>query len=389
MSVYRKKGSPYWWFDYQYKGRRQVGSTGCESEAKATKYERDHRERIALDYARDGGWVEPAAPAKTLLEAATTWWAMKGQALGRAHDEKDRRNRLARAVDYVGGDKPVLALTTADVATAIQRRRGVLVKPHNAKGPGHVAANATVNRDIIETIRPVINHAADLADVAAPPIKWGTLREKTNKPKARDFSDEGVADFVAALPEHWRAFAHIGLRYGLRCHEMFFHPREVELRRLVILDRKADDDHFIPLHPDDAAMLNVLAQRAIDAGLDTVWFRELKGWKYNAPAEPRLKALKYNSAIWAFRQAVRKAELPGAKGSHDMRRNAAMKALRASGGNLRAVQKLLGHADIKSTMVYAHALEEDVRGVIDAVVGSHKIPTAASAGEETAARSVG
>lgn len=37
-----------------------------------------------------------------------------------------------------------------------------------------------------------------------------------------------------------------------------------------------------------------------------------------------------------------------------------MQILRAT-GDIRLAQRLLGHADIKSTMVYAHAIESDVR----------------------------
>ena len=38
-----------------------------------------------------------------------------------------------------------------------------------------------------------------------------------------------------------------------------------------------------------------------------------------------------------------------------------MKALRRSKGNLRAVQKGLGHENIATTTIYAHAVEDDVR----------------------------
>jgi len=36
-------------------------------------------------------------------------------------------------------------------------------------------------------------------------------------------------------------------------------------------------------------------------------------------------------------------------------------------GNLRLAQRLLGHADIKSTMVYAHAIEDDVKAGLAAL----------------------
>ncbi len=56
----------------------------------------------------------------------------------------------------------------------------------------------------------------------------------------------------------------------------------------------------------------------------------------------------------------------GAKGPHDLRHNGGMKMLRAT-GNLRVTQKLLGHASIQSTLVYAHAMEDDVKAGLAAL----------------------
>lgn len=39
----------------------------------------------------------------------------------------------------------------------------------------------------------------------------------------------------------------------------------------------------------------------------------------------------------------------------------------AKTGNPRVAQLLLGHADVESTMVYAHAIEDDVKGALEAL----------------------
>ncbi|MEI5680244.1 MULTISPECIES: tyrosine-type recombinase/integrase, partial [unclassified Mesorhizobium] len=57
---------------------------------------------------------------------------------------------------------------------------------------------------------------------------------------------------------------------------------------------------------------------------------------------------------------------------HDTRHTAATRVLRKS--NLRVVQELLGHEDIKTTTKYAHALKEDVRDALDAIAPT-KSPT--------------
>ena len=52
---------------------------------------------------------------------------------------------------------------------------------------------------------------------------------------------------------------------------------------------------------------------------------------------------------------------------HDLRHTGATRTLRAS-KNLRAVQEMLGHSDIKTTMRYAHALVDDVAEAMTARV---------------------
>jgi integrase len=380
MSVFKKRDTFH--YDFWLKGHRYLSPAGFATQRKAEAAQAAAREAASLRHAR--GEAPPTAArapkvkGKTLHEAANEWWTLKGQMLGREHDEDFRLSRLTRAVELVGKDKLVLELRTANIAEAIQKRRAKLVKPPGVKGRGHVPANATVNRDIIETIRPVIYHACALLDVSPPPIKWGDLRMKTPKPKARDFADDAMEAFYDELPEHWRDFARFEASYGARVGEMFFHPKDIEVGRqqVTLRDRKADDDLVLPLLPDDAAMLAARKSRALAAGLDTVWFRQLKGG--------RIKALKRSSAVWAVRKAVRAAGLRGAKGTHDLRHHAAMQMLRET-GNLRSVQNLLGHADIKSTTVYAHALKHDVLKGLEAVAAARKSRQGPAAEKATAA----
>jgi integrase len=51
---------------------------------------------------------------------------------------------------------------------------------------------------------------------------------------------------------------------------------------------------------------------------------------------------------------------------HDFRHDFGSKLLRDS-GNLKLVQKALNHGDIKSTLRYAHVLDEDVAAAVERV----------------------
>ena len=71
------------------------------------------------------------------------------------------------------------------------------------------------------------------------------------------------------------------------------------------------------------------------------------------------------SAWWRMRAKA------GVKGFrfHDFRHDFATKLLRDT-GNLKLVQKALNHRDIKSTLRYAHVLDEDVAAAVERVAKS-------------------
>lgn len=358
MSVYQPKNSTFWHYDFQYKGHRFHGSTGKTTHTDAKKVEKQYRDD-AIRSVATGEINRPKVDVPSLDVAAAEWWDYKGAGLKSA---ATLEARLELAVRLVGKHKPINEVTTSDIATAIQKRRGILTRNRPIK-------NATANRDIIDTVRPLIRRQKKLLnDGSGPPvffpeIDWAEVRLAEPKPKPRDFSSVEIGDFRASLADHWKDFAHIEARYGLRLAEMFFKPTDVEPEacRLLLRNRKGDDDHTVPLAPEDAAMLAARAGRAKAAKLNTVWFRQLK--------DGTLKALTYNAAKHAMRRAMRDSGLhasKGAKGSHDLRHHAAMTALRLS-KSLRGTQRLLGHSDIKSTLVYAHAMEEDVRDIISLV----------------------
>ncbi len=72
MSVYRPKGSPFYQFDFQWRGRRFHGTTKQTSRREAERVERDERERakkleaqakasytsLQLDHVAGRYWVE-------------------------------------------------------------------------------------------------------------------------------------------------------------------------------------------------------------------------------------------------------------------------------------------------------------------------------------------
>lgn len=360
MSVYKPAKSPFFQYDFQIKGRRFHGSTGVETRRAAEEVERRIRRQAALGELDD-------ASQMTLDQAAGRWWDEHGSTL-KGGDRLEAR--IERVVTLIGPATPIRDITTKVVARAIERRRGQTRVHTKAKGAKeYLPTDSTVNRDMIDTLRPILNRARRTWEAKLPEIDWAALRRAEPKPRPTEFAGDDYERMLAEVRPHWHPMIDFARKYGVRLAELFFSLDDLDVTdldnaRVKLRDRKGGDQHVIPLLPDDAAQLAARLGRARSARLTTVWFREKR--LPGPGGKLILKPLTYNGLQIAVRRAMTRSGLrasKGMRGIHATRHHAAMQTLRKT-GNIRVVQLLLGHADIKSTMVYAHAVEDDVRAAL-------------------------
>ena len=304
------------------------------------------------------------ASRMTIDAAAGQWWNEVGQHLKGG----DRLfARVERVVDLVGSTTRINAITTQAVSIAIQKRRGQ-TRTHSAEkgAKQYLPSNSTVNRDMIDTLRPILNRARKSWGAILPVIDWAELRLAEPKPRPKEFVGHELERMLAEVRPHWHDVIRFAATYGARLSELFFALDDVDVHdlnvaRVRLRDRKGGDDHVIPLLPADAAAMAARLGRARAAKLETVWFREKR--LPGPGGKVILKPLTQAGLEIAVRRAMDRSGLKAAKGMrgiHATRHHAGMQILRAT-GDIRLAQRLLGHADIKSTMVYAHAIESDVR----------------------------
>lgn len=358
MSVYKR--GDVWWYDFTVKGERCRGSTFQHSKTAARKVEERERER-ALGFGD--------SPILTLREATRKWYVSRAQ--GRK-SERTIAQRVKIMLALMPSDSPVTSIGTADVEAAIQARR--LHTTHNGRAP----TNSTVNRDVIDTtLRPIMTYCKNVLEIPVRQIAWQDVKLPEPRERDRTFTAAEIAAWRDALPEWHRPVFDFIARYGVRLQEAFFPLEAVDLvaGRINIRKRKNGKQHTIRLLPEDVADLAARYSRAAAQELPGVWYRDQAGV---------LAPIHWRGFQSASRAALDAVGITDARPVHDLRHHAATELLRRTGGNLRAVQKMLGHEQIASTARYAHADDDDV---FDAL--RHAYATPAPADESKALQDKG
>jgi integrase/recombinase XerD len=162
---------------------------------------------------------------------------------------------------------------------------------------------------------------------------------------------EGGSDSVAAKRMH--ALVEVLYATGLRVSELVSLAVTVALRdeRFFVVRGKGNKERMVPLSP-----------KAREA---------MRAWLVEREANPRLKDSPYLFPSFSesghlprqvfardLKGLAARAGIAAAKVSPHVLRHAFASHLLQNGADLRAVQQLLGHADISTTQIYTHVLEE-------------------------------
>lgn len=356
MSVYPRKNGIYV-YDFEVKGVRFFGSTGCTSKRAAQEYERDKRKEVtpianARATARNG--------PMTVAVAFDKFWAEVGDGYSGTY-RQTVWSSLAWLMDQLGKNTVLRDIGPAKVNDLVAARRGMDV------------SNATVNRTVTELLRRILKRAADKWEQpVSTKIEWADMMLPEPKERIRELRDGEEVDIRSTMRSDYMPAIAFVLASGCRLME------PVNLRwphidwtaRTIEIDGKGGKKSTIPLSDELRAILAPLRGHHPEHVFTYVGQRTRKnpktgktitaGKRYPVTYEGLKTAWRRHGALKAKVQDFR---------FHDLRHTAATRLLRET-GNLKLVQRLLRHEHITTTVKYAHADLDDLRSGMNRVTKS-------------------
>ncbi len=365
MSVYKSKKSPYYRFDFWVGGHRFHGTTERTTRREAEAVEREHHERAEKRVAE----LKKAGASLQIDDVADRYWL----AIGQHHAGADNTERdLARLVEYFGKTKLLSEITDEDVAKLVAWRRGhrvVRSKKKKKIEEAPLISNTTVNRSTTEVLKKLFTFTK--GDFPRPDWKKHMLSEPEERIRElHEDEAERLDEAMRADFEPFFAFVHAtGLRQKecvtLRWPEVNWQTRQIIKigkggKHVMTPITAAVREILWPLqghHPE--FVFTYVARRTTDKTIRGRRYVFVKGERY---------PLTISGTKTRWRRTRERAGVAGFR-FHDYRHDFASKLLRDT-GNLKLVQRALNHADIKTTVRYAHVLDTEVATALERLAKS-------------------
>jgi integrase len=281
---------------------------------------------------------------------------------------------LARLIEYFGKSKALTEINHEAAMDMVAWRRGQRVKRRGKRTKELEQAlprvsNATVNRSTIKVLQRLFTFAKAEKAVFEDEPEWEKLLLAEPVERVRELKIEEADALDDAMRADYEPFFDFvrasGMRLKecvtLRWSEVDFGTRQIVRkgkggRRVVFPITPAVRDILFPLrgqHPEFVfTYVAVYGNKRLG---------RVRGQRYSLTytgAKSAWQRLRASSGLADFR-------------FHDFRHDFGTKLLRDS-GNLKLVQKALNHKDIKSTLRYAHVLDEDVAVAVERLAESRK-----------------
>lgn len=359
MSVYKSKKSPYYQYDFQTGGHRFHGSTECTARKDAEKFEAVEREKAETQVKA----MKRSRSSLLIDDVADRLWNDSAQ---HDADANATSKNLDRLIGYFGKTKPLTDIGHNEAKMMVAWRRGHRIKDRKNAS---LVSNATVNRSTTKVLQRLFTFAKGEGALLEKEPKWKELLLPEPVERVRELQDEEAAAFDEAMRDDYGPFFDFVRASGLRqkeCvtlkwSEVNFGTRQIVRlgkggRRVVFPITDTIRDILFPLQGQHSEFVFTYVAIYGNKRLGRV-----HGQQYPltlSGAKSAWQRMRAKSGVKDFR-------------FHDYRHDFGTKLLRDS-GNLKLVQKAINHRDIKSTLRYAHVLDEDVAAAVERVAKSRE-----------------
>jgi len=298
------------------------------------------------------------AAAKTSLkldDVAERYW----QEVGQYHAGADNTEHdLALLIEFFGKDKLLPEVTGDDVARLVAWRRG-----HRRKD-GALISPYTVNHTT-KQLRKLFARAKLWGVRFNQEPRWSKYLLAVPVERVRELSDDEADRLDAVMRDDYAPFLAFAQATGWRLEECFLRWSEVNFGTGQIVKLgKGGKRISVTITPTIRKILWPLRGHHQDCVFTFVADRTTNGGRVKGRRYP----LTYVGVQSYWKRLRRQSGITDLR-FHDLRHDFATKLLRTT-GNLRLVQKALGHASIKTTERYAHVLDEEVAQAMERVAES-------------------
>ena len=254
------------------------------------------------------------------------------------------------------GDRKLSEIAYLDLETYRNRRKAIPTRI------GRPRTDATVNREMT-TLKHMLNKAVEWGMLETSPFKKGSrLMLKENNHRLRFLSESEIEALLRECASHLRPIVETALLTGMRRGELLsLQWEQIRNGFIYLTETKSGKARQIPINERLAGVLRGVRQ---DNQLKSPYvFCDFQG--------RRLGDFKRS-----FASACRRAGIEAFR-FHDLRHTFASQLV-MNGISLKAVQELLGHADIKMTMRYSHLSQahlQDAVAVLNRIGNGHFLDT--------------
>ncbi len=328
MAVYRKAGSPYWWYSFTHKGRRVFASTGATDHKVAKLVYLRERNR-AIERRATG----ELAPIK-LRDLCNRF----------LNDYSKPNKRSYKADTYIVnclnaffGDRLASDVTAHGVEQFKAHRRQTFIPESEEGRAARQISGARINREL-SLLKTIYNKGVEWGLVESNPVDRVKFFSEKGRARTRYLTADEKKSLLEVCPPALRRIVIVALKTGMRRGEIFglkwsdvdFHAGQLTLKRT-----KSGETRFIPMHRDVRDVLTSLPRSG-----DYVFEGDRGGTSWHGALRVEWDKAVHAAALLDFV-------------FHDLRHTFASELV-MRGVDLLTVSKLLGHSTTRITERYAH-----------------------------------